>query len=201
MKKTIFVFAAVACLISAIPAIAQSPLAEAARREAERRRAVRAATVPTYTSDDLARLPSRGAVTTIPARPATEVTTMGVAGSTTQPAPLAGAVATPGAAAQPAAGAPGPRDEKYWRDRISTARQTLARAEIFAESLQSRINALSADFVNRDDPAERQRIGEQRQQALDELSKVKLEITEARKLIAEIETEARRLNVPAGWLR
>ena len=201
MKKTIFVFAAVACLISSVPALAQSPLAEAARREAERRRAVRAATVPTYTSDDLARLPSRGAVTTIPARPATEVTTMGVAGSTAQPAPLTGAVATPGAPGQAAAGTPGPRDEKYWRDRISTARQTLARAEIFAESLQSRINALSADFVNRDDPAERQRIGEQRQQALDELSKVKLEITEARKLIVEIETEARRLNVPAGWLR
>src|SRR5688500_20407200 len=123
MKKTTFVFAAVACLISATPALAQSPLAEAARREAERRKAVRAATIPTYTSEDLARLPSRGAVMTIPARPATEVTTMGVAGSTTQPAPLTGAVATPGAAGAPAAGAPGPRDEKYWRDRVSTARQ------------------------------------------------------------------------------
>lgn len=197
MKKSIFVFAAVACLLSAFPAMAQSPLAEAARREAERRRAVRAASIPTYTSEDLARLPSRATVTTIPARPATEVTTMGVVSAAKEPGPLAGAVG----AATPPAGAPGPRDEKHWRDRISTARSTLSRAEIFAESLQSRINALSADYVNRDDPAQRQQIAEQRQKALDELNKVRLEITEARKQIADIEAEARRLNVPAGWLR
>lgn len=198
MKKTIFVFAAVACLIPALPANAQSPLAEAAKREAERRRAVRAASVPTYTSEDLARLPAR-APTTVPARPATEVTTMGVVGSAAEPAPLTGAAAAPGAPGQPAA--PGPRDEKYWRDRMTTARSALSRLEIFAESLQSRINALSADFVNRDDPAQRQQIAEQRQRALDELNKVKLEIIEARKQIGDIEAEARRLSVPAGWVR
>jgi hypothetical protein len=198
MKKTTFVFAAAACLISSLPAAAQSPLAEAAKREAERRRAVRAETVPTYTTDDLNRLPSRASIT-VPARPATEVTTMGVVSSAAQPAPLTGAVAAPGAPGQPPA--PGPRDEKYWRERMTTARTALSRAEIFAESLQSRINALSADFVNTDDPAKRQQVGEQRQQALNELNKVKQEIIDARKQIGEIEAEARRLNVPAGWLR
>lgn len=196
MKKTIFVFAAVACLISTLPALAQSPLAEAARREAERRQAVRAASVQTYTNEDLSRLPPRSGVTTIPARP-TEVTTVGVVSATTDPAPLTGAAA----AAQPAVAAAAPLDEKYWRERMGTARTALSRLEIFAESLQSRINALSADFVNRDDPAQRQRIAEQRQQALDELNKVRLELIEARKQIVDIETEARRLNVPAGWVR
>lgn len=199
MKKTTFVFAAAACLISSVPVAAQSPLAEAAKREAERRKAVRAETVPIYTTDDLNRLPSRASIT-VPARPATEVTTMGVVSSAPEPGPLTSAAAAPGAAGQPAA-APGPRDEKYWRDRMTTARTALSRAEIFAESLQSRINALSADFVNTDDPARRQQIGEQRQQALSELNKVKQEILDARKQIGDIEAEARRMNVPAGWLR
>lgn len=198
MKKSTFVFAAAACLISGASAAAQSPLAEAAKREAERRRAVRAETVPIYTTDDLNRLPPRASIT-VPARPATEVTTMGVVSAAPEPGPLTAAAAAPGTAGQPAT--TGPRDEKYWRERITNARTALSRAEIFAESLQSRINALSTDFVNTDDPAKRQMVAEQRQQALNELNKVKQEILDARKQIGEIEAEARRLNVPAGWLR
>jgi hypothetical protein len=196
MKKTPFVFAAVACLISALPASAQSPLADAARREAERRQAVRAASPQTYTNDDLAKLPARATLITAPA---TVVTTVGVAGSSGEPA----AGITPKPAGAPAADAApaGARDEKYWRDRITTARSNLSRAEIFAESLQSRINALSSDLVNRDDPAQRAQLAEQRQVALDELTRVKGEIVAFRTQIADIEDEARRLNVPPGWLR
>lgn len=200
MKKTLFVFAAVACLLSAVPAAAQSPLADAARREAERRRAVRAASVQTYTNEDLARLPQRVTVT-VPAPPATEVTTMGVVGSGTAPASLAGAAAQAAAPGQAAADKAAPRDEKYWRARVTAVRTSLARAEIFAESLQSRINGLSADFVSRDDPAQRQQIAEQRQKALDELGRVKTEISDLLKQMADIEGEARRLKVPPGWLR
>ncbi len=72
---------------------------------------------------------------------------------------------------------------------------------MFAEALQSRINALSVDFVNRDDPAQRQQIFEQRQKALDEMNKVQAEIAGFRQEIAAIEDEARRAGVPAGWLR
>ena len=38
---------------------------------------------------------------------------------------------------------------------MRTARSALDRSKIFGDALQSRINALSNDFVNRDDPAQR----------------------------------------------
>lgn len=186
MMKT-FVLSALAVLVST-SAFAQSPLAEAARREAARRGALKTATIPSYTNEDLAKLPTRVAPAP-PAQAATVVTELGVVGA----APKAGAPA--------AAGGEAPRDEKYWRDRITAARNNLSRAQIFAESLQSRINALSADFVNRDDPAQRAKIGEDRQRALDELARVQTEIADFTQAIADIEDEARRLNVPPGWLR
>lgn len=190
-KKTI-VFSALALLVTASAALAQSPLADAARREAERRKAIRAAPT-TYTNEDLARLPVRSA----PARPAvppTTVTTIGPAGSVAAPPPAAAGLAA-------AADTAGPRDEKYWRDRMTAARTNVSRLELFAEALQSRINALSADFVNRDDPAQRQKIAEDRQRALDELDRVTREIKDATAAIAAIQDEARRDGVPAGWVR
>jgi hypothetical protein len=95
----------------------------------------------------------------------------------------------------------GKKDEAYWRKRIQAERDALARAESFATALQSRINALSTDFVNRDDPAQRNQIGADRQKALAELDRVKKEIVDHNKAIAEIQQEARRENVPAGWVR
>ena len=177
-----------------VPAFAQSPLADAARREAARREAARTATIPVYTNQDLDRLPARSApvVPPLPVPQPTTVTTAGAGGATTEAAAQGGA---PGAAAAPA------RNEEYWRTRITTARSNLSRAGMFLDALQSRINALSTDFVNRDDPAERQRIFEQRQAALDELARVQAEIAAFRQEIADIEDEARRAGVPAGWVR
>lgn len=93
------------------------------------------------------------------------------------------------------------KDEAWWRQRIMQARDSLRRSELFLEALQSRINALSADFVNRDDPAQRARIAEDRQKALAELDRVKTEITQQKQQIEEIEEEARKAGVPPGWLR
>jgi hypothetical protein len=93
------------------------------------------------------------------------------------------------------------KDEAYWRKRIQAERDGLSRAESFATALQSRINALSTDFTNRDDPAQRNQIGAERQKALAELDRVKKEIVDHTKAIAEIQQEARRENVPAGWVR
>jgi hypothetical protein len=69
------------------------------------------------------------------------------------------------------------------------------------DSLQSRINALQTDFVNRDDPAQRAKIEGDRKAALAELERVKKELDENTKKITAIEDEARRAGVPAGWLR
>jgi hypothetical protein len=72
---------------------------------------------------------------------------------------------------------------------------------MFAEALQSRINALTTDFVNRDNPMQRAQIGEERQKALEELARVKSDIEQNRKLVDDIEEEARKAGVPPGWLR
>jgi hypothetical protein len=93
------------------------------------------------------------------------------------------------------------KDEAQWRARIQVERDALARAESFAEALQSRINALSMDFVNRDDPAQRNVIAGDRQKALTELERVTKEVAEHTKAIAGIQDEARRAGVPSGWVR
>jgi DNA-binding transcriptional MocR family regulator len=94
-----------------------------------------------------------------------------------------------------------PKDEAYWRGRVTALRDAKARAESFAEALQSRINALSNDFVNRDDPAQRNLIAADRQKAIDELARVQKEIQEHAQAMDDLQTEARRAGAPAGWLR
>ena len=82
-----------------------------------------------------------------------------------------------------------------------TARAALDRTRLFADALQSRINALNTDFVNRDDPAQRSVIEQDRIKALAELERVKKEMAEQTKAIAAIQDEARKAGVPAGWVR
>ena len=178
--RVAFVVVAVVGAVHTAPAAAQTPpLAEVARKEQERRKTQKPAS-KVYTKKDLpesAQLP---------------------------PAP----VASP--AAPPAEQKPAPaeqkregdgKDEAWWRNRIGAAREELRRNEVFAEALQSRINALSADFVNRDDPFQRAKVGQDRDKAIAELSRVKDEIERGKKQIEDIEEEARKAGVPPGWLR
>ena len=81
------------------------------------------------------------------------------------------------------------------------ARADLERSKTFADALQSRISALTTDFVNRDDPAQRAVIEQNRLKALAELERVQREIAAQTKAITAIEDEARKSGVPAGWLR
>lgn len=93
------------------------------------------------------------------------------------------------------------KDEKYWRKRLADQRDQLSRAQTFVEALQSRINGLSADFAAKDDPFQRNQISADRQKALAELDRVRKEITDHTKAIADIQEEGRKAGVPAAWLR
>ena len=84
---------------------------------------------------------------------------------------------------------------------MKEARAQLSRLQIFADSLQSRINALKTDFVNRDDPAQRSKIEQDLNAALAELERVNKDIALQNKAIKDLEDEARRAGVPPGWLR
>ncbi len=104
-------------------------------------------------------------------------------------------------AAEPTAPESGARDEKYWRDRMRAARESLERNESFVSALQIQINSLTTDFVNRDDPAQRSAIEQRRTKAVADLEKVQRDIEASKKGIAAVEDEARKAGVPAGWLR
>jgi hypothetical protein len=84
---------------------------------------------------------------------------------------------------------------------MTDARDALRRSQMFAEALQTRINALSTDFVNRDDPAQRDQIAGDRQSSLAELERVKSDIAAQQKAIQTIRDDARKAGVPAGWVR
>lgn len=175
----------VACSVFA-PALASAQtLADVARAEEARRKSV-TAPAKVYTNGDLRAAPN------VPA----------------PPGPAPDAPATPGDEASgnktpdaPAAAAPDKHDQAWWKERMTTAQTNLDRTKMFADALQSRINALNTDFVNRDDPAQRAVIEQDRTKALAELERVKKEIEQANKAIADIEDEARRAGVPPGWLR
>jgi len=100
----------------------------------------------------------------------------------------------------PAKGDP-TKTEKYWRDRMDGAREDVRRNQAFAAALQSRINGLTADFSARDDPYQRAQIADERQKALAELDRVNKAVEDGNKAIAAIEEDARKAQVPAGWIR
>jgi chromosome segregation ATPase len=93
------------------------------------------------------------------------------------------------------------KDEQAWRDRMAEARANLEHSEMYLDALQSKINALWADFTARDDPAQRAVIEQDRKKALAEFDRVKGEVEDRKKAIADLEEEARKAGVPPGWLR
>jgi hypothetical protein len=179
---------AVACLgIPVRVAAQQTPsLAELARQEVERRKAVKASG-KVYTDKGTK---AEGAAATAAAA--------GQSAAQAGPTPVKGEVPPATAKKEEDSAAKG---ETYWRGRISEARENLRRNEAFAEALQSRVNGLTTDFSARDDPYQRAKVGEERQKALAEQGRVKNESEEGRKLIATIEEEARQAGALPGWLR
>jgi hypothetical protein len=187
MKKQHLVTAVVLILAAAFTAGAQTPppLAEVARMEEARRKAL-GKTSKVYTNDDLrpdiTRTPPPVSTNTTPGAPTSQVPQLNLPGGKAEPIPEE-------------------KDQAFWKGRMGAARAAVDRSKIFADALQSRINALTTDFVNRDDPAQRAQIELERQRAIAELDRVKKEIAEQTKAIADIEEEARKAGVPPGWLR
>ena len=184
-------FAVAILLVAAAPLMAQS-LADVARAEEARRKAVKGQ-AKVYTNDTL-RGPDGGEPPAAPPAPPPAATTSAPAAAAKAATPADGKPAAPRA---PEA----PKDEKFWRDRLASAREALARSQTFADALQTQINGLYTEFVNMSDPAQRAVIEQKRLGAIAELDRVKADIAKQTKALADIEDEARRANVPAGWLR
>src|SRR5688572_21881684 len=167
----------------AATASAQS-LGELAKKEEARRKAIKSSG-KVLTGESIRSVPAPPSTATAPSVP-----------------PPAGAPVTASAAAEkPKPEVDRKAQELAWRQRIQAARDALQRSQMFAEALQSRINGLTADFTSRDDPAQRAVVANDRQKALAELDRVKNDIVQQTKAIADIQEEARRAGIPPGWLR
>jgi hypothetical protein len=92
-------------------------------------------------------------------------------------------------------------DEAYWRARIKAEREALARVETFAAALQSQINGLYGEFTACQAPPQCNEISAKRQKSIAELDRVKKEVAQHTKGIVDIQEEARKAGVPAGWVR
>ena len=169
-------------------AVSAQSLGELGKKEEARRQDIKKPS-KVLTNDSLRSLPSSSAPPP--------------AGSTPPPAASspAGGTATAATAQKPKPEEDRKAQETAWRQRMQGARDSLQRSQMFAEALQSRINGLTTDFTSRDDPAQRSVIANDRQKALAELDRVKNDITKQTKAIEDIQEEARRANVPPGWLR
>ena len=199
MLTKIPIYMAVAMLLACAAVSGAQGLADVARAEEARRKSVRAPS-KTYTNDDL-KGDNNGATVASPtpssAAPASPVP----AATPAQGAKPAATAAKPDPAKDAAAQQEPKKDEKYWRDRITAAQQAMARNKVLVDALQSRVNALNTDFVNTDDPAQRAVVEQNRKTALAELDRVKKDIDTRSKEITAIQDEARKANVPPGWLR
>lgn len=187
-------------IATAVPLRAQT-LGDVARKEEERRKAIPSGKV--YTNQDLKAVPpsletpagadaDKGAASDKASEPEKDQAAgKGDAADKKDKADGKDAKAADGAV----------KDQKYWHDRMNAARLALERDSGYAEAMQTRINALTTDFVNRDDPAQRGRIEQDRVKALSELERLRKQIEDDKKAISDLEDEARRAGVPPGWLR
>jgi hypothetical protein len=176
---------AAGCLVA--PARAQS-LADVAKKEEDRRKTVPAPS-KVYTNKDLAPTPAGSppppAASAAPSSP-----------DSAKSAPEDGKTAAKDVAEK------GPvKDQAYWAARLKALQDKLARDQDYADAMQTRINSLTTDFVNRDDPAQRAVIETNRQKSLAELARLTKSVQDTKKALADFFEEARRAGVPPGWLR
>jgi hypothetical protein len=176
------VFAVCASPLSAQGLADLAKKAEDAKKAAEKRKA----TGRKFTNEDAGNVPA-----------ATALSQPGSGNSTAKPA-SGGAAASDTAA--PAGGGDA-KDQAYYSQKAKDLHGALDRDTVLMSAVQTQINSLTADFVNRDDPAQRGAIQQDRNRALEELSRLQKQIDADRKAISDFEDEARRSNVPPGWLR
>ena len=153
-----------------------SSLGELARREAVRRQAMNAST-RRLTDADIGPAPERVTQKSIPITPV---------GDELKPTEKP---------AEP------PKDEKWWRARITAARAALERDKMLLAALDNRVSTLTRDAVNRDDPAQRAALINERLRALEELDLMRKQVIADTEAIALIEEEARKAGIPPGWIR
>ncbi len=198
--STVGALALVCAVLGCAAAASAQSLADVARQEEERRKTI-GTSGKVYTNGSLRSEPASTAPVPAPPPASSPPTAESPTPSTGVPAAETATPADPAAAESAAAPGEAPVTEADWRKLVTDRRDALSRSEIFADALQSRINVLSADFVNRDDPVQRDAVAADRDEALAELDRVRQDIQQHEEMMATIQEAARRAGVPAGWVR
>jgi hypothetical protein len=175
-----FVVGAAVSGLGARSASAQS-LGAVAKQEEERRKTVKSSG-KVYTNDNIKPAPT---------------TTATPSGDAPTPAASSGGTAS---SASPTQGTD-EKDEKYWRNRIADERDAAAKARTLVDALQSQVNGLWAEFTACQSPPQCTQLANKRQKALQDLEQAKKDVEAHNKRIGDIQDEARKAGVPAGWVR
>jgi hypothetical protein len=93
------------------------------------------------------------------------------------------------------------RTEAWWREQVSTIRERIDRSEKERALLDERIALLETQATARDDPAQQAVLREQAIQARAEIEGTLRRAAELRRDLAQLLEDARRADVPPGWLR
>jgi hypothetical protein len=93
------------------------------------------------------------------------------------------------------------KTEKYWKARAAAIEQSLARNRVVVAALQSQVSGLNAESLNTEDPGQRGLLLQRIQTATSELGRVQQEIEAQTRAAADLREEARKANIPPGWLR
>ena len=93
------------------------------------------------------------------------------------------------------------KTEKYWKDRASAIQQTLSRLKLLLDALQTQVSGLNAEYLSMDDPGHRGLLEARMHRAMLERDRVQQDIEKQNKAAADLQEEARKSGIPAGWLR
>ena len=159
-------------------------LADVAKAEEARRKTVKSVG-KVYTTEDLGSTPATSAAPTQPA-----------AASISAAAP-----ADPAAKPDEQKPVDPTKTEKYWKDRAADIQQSLSRHKLLLDALQSQVNGLKAEILSTDDPGQRGLLDARLQRAGAELQRVQQDIAKQTKAASDLQEEARKSGVPAGWIR
>ena len=117
-----------------------------------------------------------------------------------------GTVSTPATSA-PSGAAPTPAPTmdpgQRWRRDGKQRRDAVTRSEAKVAAIQARVDALllDRDPVNVMDPNRLQTLEAVKARALQDLETAKAELSQARQALEDLEEDARKSGIPAGWLR
>lgn len=179
----------VAAILAVAPPLFAQSLADAARKAEEERSAKKATPTKVYSNKDLKDVPSSVSPAATPTPTGTTAQSVAIKSERDE--------VTRAAEYREVAR----KDEAYWKARMSELQSALDTDQIRLTAMENRVASLSADFGHTDSVTQRAVLGREREQAVTEVSRLKAAVLADAKAISTAEEEARRANVPPGWLR